>query len=104
MTCEIGEVQRGVQELRGEAPHLLQAGTRLLTWLPRWRQGDWPRRPGGLQLWLRSGKLHLDLHLSAVLGQAAQVSQLLLRLRLRLPSLLLRGRQTWQLLLLLQGL
>ena len=107
------------------APHLLRAGDRLLTWLPRWRQGDWPGRPRGLRLRLGSGQLHGALHLPTVLGQAARVAQLLLwllllavygalhallrrrqrrRLLLQLPSLLSHGRRPRQLLVLLQAL
>ena len=79
-------MQRDMSQLRisrGVAPHLLRAGNRLLTWLPWWRQGDWPGRPRGLRLRLGSGQLHGALHLPTVLGQTARVAQLLLRLLLR---------------------
>ena len=86
----------------GVAPHLLRAGSRLLTWLPRWRQGDWPGRPRGLRLWLRSGQLHGALHLPALLGQAARVAQLLRRLLLRQWLLAVR-LLVWLLLLAVHG-
>lgn len=87
-------MQRDMSQLRisrGVAPHLLRPGNRLLTWLPRWRQGDWPGRPRGLLLRLGSGQLHGALHLATVLGQAAGVAQLLL-LRLLLMQWLLAVR------------